>query len=1087
VEHVDLRSRFFVILAVTGCLVLAWITNDIKLAQDLEGGTTLRFALDIEGARRAGRVSTEMTSEEVVADTLKIIDQRVNATGLTETVLTPVGDNKFEISLPVGAEGDADRIVEVVTALGKLEFRIEVLPENAYRQPEGDSPPPMRPRIWPGDETSFREFKEKEVARWKEARAAGQPYQSSDPRFLIVRAKEAKDEGIGAFHVLEAGRPIPGNEAIAVFGGEILDSPVVHEDQTGTPVVDFDVKGKFQNDFGKWTGANLGMPMAIVLNEEYYSAPYINDMLTTNVRITLGTGNRQRLREEAETLTTVLKTGSLKVRPSKEAETRLGPALAGKSRERGIQAVLAAFVLVLLFMVVYYRAAGMVANVALLLNVVLLMGFMAFFRAALSLPGIAGIVLTVGMAVDANILINERVREERRRGRTLRRALTEGYARALSAIVDANVTSLITAAFLFKFGSGPVRGFAVTLAIGLLVSMFTAIYVTRTIFEWLVKRGILKEMSLWGSGEPPRVSWVGLRRVFVPLSVAAVVLGLVAFWSTDKYTLYDVEFTGGYKLQASFETPTGVDEVSRMLARERRDVVVRAESFDADNQPATFDLAFDGVGPYPDAQVVAAGEGGRSVEIKVQRLFPDEIASPRILPVSTPDGRTPAGLEGLYLAADENRREQWHAEAFRRYLEQVLGDRLLPEWELEPAQTYEPPPADGADADPELAEFAGGLRMKVAMTDPQRVLEPELLARVIRQAFPFWVEEEGGTKPRVAAEKGLDRKVLVRRAPESPEGVTAYEIYLRSKTAGGQDAEHVASVTGPRLGDFLGGERFHNALERELGEGSAGRIATVAKSDPFPSQDYVGPGYAQRLKNDALLALVLSLFGIIVYVAIRFHSRAMGFAAVLCLFHDVAVTLGLVALCNAMGLVDAKINLTMVAAFLTLVGYSVNDTVVIFDRIRENRGKKPTLDGGMIDAAINQTLARSIKTTVTVLLVCLALFVFNVGQRNVLEGFSFVLILGCFIGTYSTIAISAPLLLYLPSLWERVRSYAPDGRIVSRCLESAGTLLLVPLAALAWLAWAAAFAVATFVMGLVLFVPWSLSPDSARGEVRTSA
>ena len=167
----------------------------------------------------------------------------------------------------------------------------------------------------------------------------------------------------------------------------------------------------------------------------------------------------------------------------------MGPSLAGQSRDRGIQAVIVAFLLVLIFMIVYYRTSGMVANVALLLNLVLLVGFMAFFQAVLTLPGIAGIVLTVGMAVDANILINERIREERRGGRSLARAVAEGYDRALSAIVDANVTSLITAIFLYNFGSGPVRGFSITLGLGILTSVFTAIYVTRLILlMWFERR-----------------------------------------------------------------------------------------------------------------------------------------------------------------------------------------------------------------------------------------------------------------------------------------------------------------------------------------------------------------------------------------------------------------------------------------------------------------------------------------------------------------------------------------------------------------------------------------------------------------------
>ncbi len=1092
-EHIDLRGRFGVILVTLGALVAALLVNDIKLGQDLKGGTTLRFALDIEGARRAGRVDAQLSDEDVVRQTLAIIDRRINAYGLAETNLQPVGENKFEISLPAGAEGDAQGIVDVVTQLGKLEFRIEVLPRERLTLEESeDNPRSARLDIWPGTTESFEEYKAREFERWKAARDAGEVYTPSDPRFLLVRNRDAAGTGPQDFRVLEAGQPVVGGEQLPYFGGDILESPRVGADPNAVrPVVLFDVKARYQADFGRWTGANVGMPMAIVLNDECHSAPVIKQRLTTGVQISLGLGDHETLQREAETLATVLQTGALLVRPTEEARTRMGPSLAGQSRERGVLAVGAAFALVLVFMIVYYFGSGMVANLALLLNVLMLMGFMALFRATLTLPGIAGIVLTLGMAVDANILIYERIREELRIGRTLRRAISEGYSRALSAIVDANVTSLITAAFLFQFGSGPVRGFAVTLALGLLISMFTAIYVTRTLFEWLLKRGWMTRMRMLGTGVAPKVRWLALRGVFVPISVAGVVFGLFEFWNTDRYTLYDVDFTGGFKMQAAFKEPTTPDQVGALLAKETRTVVQDAEAY-VEGQPVALRLTFPAVGPYPNAQVLAVGEEQKSVEIKVQRLF-DEAAETAVTVEALPDadGNRPAlpGAE-IYAQAEQGRREQWQAEAFVRYLTDVLGERLLPHWSLRPVERYEAPaPAeDGAEpVDDAKAAFGGGLRWTLAFVDPGDVLTADRLARVVKEHFPFWVREEGGFKAHRPADKGLAREVLAEpSAVPVPAGLKAFDLYLKSKTATGAAAEADLELTGSRLGEFVSSARFVDALTGLLPEGERGRLEGFGASEPFPSKDYVGPGYAERLKNDALLALVLSLLGIIVYVAVRFHSRSMGLAAVLCLFHDVAVTLGVVALANQLGWVDAKINLPMVAAFLTLVGFSVNDTVVIFDRIRENRGKRATIDGALIELSINQTLARTIKTSATFLLVCLALFAFNVGQRNVLEGFSFILILGAVFGTYSTVAISAPLLLFLPWLWERIGAYGPSARLLNACLSKAALILLTPLAALLWVAWALAFVAVAFIVGLVLFVPWSLNSETAKGEVRAA-
>jgi len=459
------------------------------------------------------------------------------------------------------------------------------------------------------------------------------------------------------------------------------------------------------------------------------------------------------------------------------------------------------------------------------------------------------------------------------------------------------------------------------------------------------------------------------------------------------------------------------------------------------------------VGPYPKAQVLAAGAHGRGVEINVQRLFEDS----------------------------ENTDEE-QTTAFREYMRLILKDRLMPEWEIEPLRRYEHAAKEGAKpGDDPLAELAGGLTAVIAFRDPGALLSAELLQSILEKDMPFWAKEEGGRyrsyKP---ADKGLTRRVVVRPYETASAGVAAYEVWFKSTTTGGEVREQVAGDMRQRLARYLGGKGLKERLASDLPEGKKNKVDSFGLSQPFPSEDAIGSTVAERLKDDAIVALLLSLIGIVIYIGFRFKSRAMGFAAVLCLFHDVAITLGLVAVANALGIVDAKINLAMVAAFLTLVGYSVNDTVVIFDRIRENRGKRPTMDEDLINASINQTLSRTIRTTATFLLVCIALFAFNYGQRNVLEGFAFLLILGSIIGTYSTVAISTPLLLYLPWLWKRAQAYAPKGSMLTNLLSNVFTMLLSPFVAVFWLLWALAFAVVLFVVGLVLFVPWALGGNEQK-------
>lgn len=1054
IESKDLRGRFIIIFIVTALLAWAYQASGIRLGQDLRGGTTLRFSLDVEGARKAGRIAENQDAEEVVRATIEVIQDRVDRSGLGETQIVPLGEDKFQISLPAGEgqQGLVDSVISVVSQLGDLKFRIEVLPDEDYIERNDDERPP-RLGVWPGgDRASFNEFKGKEIAVWRKARAEGQPYQPSEERFYLVKAKGTDGTENGHFHLLEE----PTDPQERRIGGEIITSPRVDQDtRTYQPVVLYDVKTEFESMFGDWTERSIKLPMAIVLNDEYWSAPTINSKLTGGVQISLGSGSAADLEREAKELVTVLQTGSLKIQPTLEAKNEVGASLAGDSRDRGIYAIIVAFIGVLVFMLLFYRSSGLIANVSLLLNVGLLLGFLAFFQAVLTLPGIAGIVLTIGMAVDANILINERIRDELRAGRSLRRAVSEGYDKALSAIIDGNVTGLITAIFLYNFGTGPIRGFAITLALGLLVSMFTAIYVSRTLFEWAMQRGWIKNLTMWGKGEPTNFDWLGMRKIFVPISVVAVLFGLFEFFNTPDETLYDVDFNGGIRVQARFHTETSVDDVKKALLTER-DVVVPHREFGADGTPRVTNKTVR-VGPFPGAEVLevmGSSQGTSAADIKVQRLFD----SARV-------GVT-----------DEDQ-----AAAFEGYIREALADRLYPDWLVSPPTLYTPP--DDLAAEDPLQKVKGGMALEIALVDPLGAATAERVQTAIEKHLPHYVEEDGKLVAKAPTELSRTRQVVVREGVSPAAGAKTFQIWVRTATSTDQTVPITPAEMRRQMGEFFGGSTFRQSLATQANP-SVGpdAEAQVTPSSAFPSTDLINPSVARRLKDSAFRALVLSLLGIIVYVAIRFRSWPMGFAAVACLFHDVALTLGVVAVINQLGWVDAKLNLPMVAAFLTLVGYSVNDTVVIFDRIRENRGKSPILRPSTINLSLNQTLARTIKTSATFLLVCVVLFGFNVGQRNILEGFSFLLIVGAIVGTYSTVAISAPLLLFLPWLWRRLQPFAPRWSIVAKCAANPLTLVLAPIAFVAYVVWAVIFGLGSFIAGLLLFTPWALGPDAERAS-----
>jgi preprotein translocase SecF subunit len=554
-----------------------------------------------------------------------------------------------------------------------------------------------------------------------------------------------------------------------------------------------------------------------------------------------------------------------------------------------------------------------------------------------------------------------------------------------------------------------------------------------------------------GTGDPPNWKWTKLRKIFAPLSALGIVFGLTVFTVEDKYEFYDVDFTGGFKLQARFSQPTSIDDVRRAIRTDTRTVTVTWDDYDENNQLRTFTRDVQ-AGPYPESEVVAVGAERDAVEITIQKGVVLESS---------------AGEKGLTLEQE--------GQAFETYVRQALGDRLRPNWLRQPAQPYKAP----EDADAALKPLDGGVVLVLTLYDPATTVTPERLEAALRDSMPFYTLE--GSKRLRNAPSTVDRQVVVRPEPEANPGLRTFRVWLKSKNkASGLAVETDPARVKDTLAEFLGGGDFRGVL---LASGVSETAASdVSLSEPFPSLDIVGASVAQRLKDDALVALILSMLGIIVYVAFRFHSRAMGLSAVLCLFHDVAITLGVVAIANVLGVVDAKINLPMVAAFLTLVGYSVNDTVVVFDRIRENRGKKDVITPEMIDLSVNQTFARSVKTSMTFLLASLALFIFNLGQRNVLEGFSFLLIVGSIVGTYSTVAIAAPLLLFLPWYWERIRAYRPRGTLVSRSAASFATVLLTPLAALLWLAWAVLFGVLAFAVGLVAFVLWAVTVRLVRVE-----
>ncbi|NLC70635.1 MAG: protein translocase subunit SecD [Desulfuromonadaceae bacterium] len=379
-----------------------------------------------------------------VRQAVETMRNRIDQFGVTEPVLQRQSDDRILIQLP-GVK-DPQRAIDLIGKTARLEFKLvaDVPPEDAVKG------------LLPG---GTQLLYEKRVNRQT-----------------------------GAVTEL----PVVVFDKTILTGDLLSDAQVRIDNRFNEPYVSIDFNSLGAKRFDQITAANVGKRLAIILDDTVYSAPVIRERISGGSAQISGAFNEQ----EATDLAIVLRAGSLPA-PVKILEDRtVGPSLGRDSINKGIFSVLVGGILVIIAMFVYYRLAGLVANVALLLNLVFILTLLALFKASLTLPGIAGIVLTVGMAVDANVLIFERIREELRRGQSPRLALEEGFAKAFLTIVDANVTTLIAALVLFQFGTGPVKGFAVTLSVGIVCSLFTAIFVSRVIFDYFFEKRQIKQLSI---------------------------------------------------------------------------------------------------------------------------------------------------------------------------------------------------------------------------------------------------------------------------------------------------------------------------------------------------------------------------------------------------------------------------------------------------------------------------------------------------------------------------------------------------------------------------------------------------------------
>lgn len=798
---------------------------------------------------------------------------------------------------------------------------------------------------------------QKDDPRWKaaaEARKEGRPMVLPGMQALLYSREvenpnslPSRDRSKGVEYFLLTRDPEPSREVTGKYLTNVNET-----ESRGKLAVGFHFSNQGGQLFGDLTTRNrpednFHRYLAIVLDGKIESAPSLNAVITTD-----GVIEGEFTKPEVDRYVRVLRSGQLPATliPTPVSENTIGATLGEDTIFKGTVAVGLAFAAILIFMLAYYRFAGMVACVALLANLLLTVAFMVAVQATFTLPGLAGLVLMLGMAVDANVLIYERLREERDRGASLALAIRNGYDRAFPTIIDTHLSSIFTAVVLYFFGNDQLKGFGISLTAGLIISLFTSLYMTRLMFDLWQSRGWLHKLSMLRLLSRPNLNFMGWRRFWFTTTVVLTVLGAALFIGRLPNDL-NIDFTGGTAYGGQLTNKLSLTELRDLLEKDqdKKLKVVKAEQ--ADKEGREFNVWYEGE------------DAPRHISLAV----PAKAAQIQERASQLPDLSIEQIYRGYTAGAESDeftvRTSEKSPELVQATVSRLLGDKLKRISMQYEVNKKEP----GREA--ELTFFAAGGKDKTYASPSQvrGLLEREF--RAARVTTPF---------------------------------------SLITKEANEEDRYHVMEV---RMGNPIPTEQLEQVLT--LTQKEFQDRPQPDRLENFDSQ------LATETQGRAFWAILFSWGAILLYLWFRFGNWTFGLAAVLCLIHDLFFTLGIIAACHyihryAPGLAslllieDFKIDLPAVAALLTLVGYSVNDTIVVFDRIREVRGKNPELTPTMINDSVNQTLSRTLLTSFATWLVVIVLYV--AGGSGV-HLFSFVMVVGVIIGTYSSIYVASPLLL----------------------------------------------------------------------------
>jgi SecD/SecF fusion protein len=781
-----------------------------------------------------------------------------------------------------------------------------------------------------------------------------------------------------------------------------------------------------------------------VFDDQLISAPSIQSTISSRGEVT-----GKFTQAEVEELVSLLRAGRLPATLKEQplSEDKIDSQLGRDMRSKGIYSIGVALLVVLVFMVVYYRFAGLIACFALISNIVMIVAMVILVKQPFTLTGLAGLVLTVGMSVDANVLIFERIREELARGAALRMAIRNGFGRATTTIVDANLTTLITAIVLYTIGTDQIRGFSVTLILGILMSMFTAIFCSRVIFDIAERRRWITKLSMMKLIGTSKIDFIGKRRIAAAISVVLILVGLIAVF-TRKQGILAIDLAGGQSVRIVLNEPMDVEEVRGKLTKqfeELRSKVGKRIDFTVNEVDRTEDgLERDTVFKI-DASIPTSGSDSdpekkkdSGVELKnvVIDIFGDKLARYSIdfklieNPIASNTNVQGSGTDDVQISGiDWARHDLPPATVLALADDGAIRDDSVVD---------DSTPSLSAPADSKTDESSGGEGKDAAVTDADK------------PGTSTGQSEKPAEKPNEASATGQTptedpSETAPSKRPDTTDPkagasqeTLAFELTLEHKVTDETLRDWITEASkefkvpafDPTNPESIkieeadkDGPGFHKTLTLaglSVADATAilSSVKTVQEKEPyFRGSSSVGSQIAGDTQTRAIAAMFASLICIIIYIWIRFQKVEFGLAAVVALVHDVLVVLGAIAVSaylaaalGFLGIEEFKISLPIIAAFLTIIGYSLNDTIVVFDRIREVRGKSPELTGDMINRSIGQTLSRTLLTSLTTLLVVVILYGWG---GEAIHGFAFALVVGVLVGTYSSIFVASPVLLWM--------------------------------------------------------------------------